>query len=209
QVKRRLVVEVVPLSTDLLLFPGEDLDRLPATVAALLASGHPALCLLQLAFCSAVVAWGVHHVTVRPDWKDLEAHIHACLRIGDRQGLDQNLDTGERDVPTIRFFRDGDRFDGALDGTRPVHMDAAYLGEDQVPIIEAGTIAILLEREAVPTIAALEPWIPRLFARLEAPEESLVRPVQSGQYVLEHVAVDGGVLGKLHANSRQFCFLIV
>jgi hypothetical protein len=59
---------------------------------------------------------------------------------------------------------------------------------------------------AVPALVAREA---RLLAALHPAEERLIGPVQPRQHVLQHVAVDGGVLREFRPNGLQLGFLLV
>ena len=59
----------------------------------------------------------------------------------------------------------------------------------------------------MPAAAPLEAGKARLLPRLHAPEERLVRLVEPGQHVLQHVAVDGGVFWHLGPDGFQLGFL--
>jgi hypothetical protein len=63
--------------------------------------------------------------------------------------------------------------------------------------------------EAVVATAALEAGIPRLLARLHAPEEGLDDPFHPQHDILQHLAMDPGVCGHGFLDARQLRLLLV
>ena len=59
-------------------------------------------------------------------------------------------------VPAIRLTRAGEGLGGAHTGTAPAHRTAAHLGQDHVPIIQVGAVAVLLIGEGMVAVASLE-----------------------------------------------------
>src|SRR5215469_16050256 len=84
------------------------------------------------------------------------------------EGLQRHPGAGEAAVPAISFLRDGDRLDGAEQGTTPADGDPSDFGENQAAVIKRGSIAELFVGEAVVAVASLEARIARLLALLDA-----------------------------------------
>jgi hypothetical protein len=122
--------------------------------------------------------------------------------------VQRHVGAGDADVPAVGLA-DRDRLRRALKGTRPPHHDAPDFGEDQVAVIELRTVADLLVGERVEAVAALEAREASLLTPLHAAEEGLVGLIQPRQHVLQHVAVDGGVLGERRPDVLEFRFLLV
>ncbi len=209
QRQRRLVVEVGPLSPDRLVRASEARDGLAPSVAAPLAARDAALRLCQLLLPPPVVAGILDDPGVRRDEEDLQPHVDARLLAGRWQRPCGHLGTGKRDIPAIRLFAERDRLGRALQGAGPAHRDASELGEDEEPVIEAGTVAILLVGERVVAAAPLEAREARLLAVRQAPEERLIRLVQPRQHVLQDVRVDCGVFRELGADHLQLRLLLI
>ncbi len=70
QSKRRLVVEVLALTPDILMRFRQQFHGFAATVAAFFATGDAPLSFLQRLLGFAVLAWILHDLTVRCDEKD-------------------------------------------------------------------------------------------------------------------------------------------
>src|SRR5215469_12651242 len=195
QEERRLVVEVVPLPTDLLVLLRQELHRFAAAPAALLAARHPALGLLQLPLGSAIMARILDDVALSRDEEHLQPHIDTRLPIGDWQWVHRHIDTGETPVPAIGFLGNRDGFDGAFTRAAPPDSDPSDLGEYQLVVIDGGSSAELLVGETRGAVGALQARIPWLFAILHPAEEPLEGAVQAGQHVLQDLRVDVLVLG--------------
>ena len=82
---------------------GQQFDRLLAAVAALLATGHPALGRFEAALSTAITARVVDHRAIGQGGKGLQPQINARLLPGWRQGLHWHIGTGDADIPAIGF----------------------------------------------------------------------------------------------------------
>src|SRR5262249_17028719 len=96
----------------------------------------------------------------------------------------------------------------ALQGTRPAHRNVPALGQDQIPVIQARAVALLLVGEGVVTVPALETGKASFLPGGEAPEEGLIRLVQASQHILQDVAVDVRVFREGSAHLLQLGFLL-
>src|SRR5262249_36561909 len=208
QRKRRLVVEVAPRSAHLVMVFGDQHARLLATPTALLAARQTLLGFGEAFRSSSVVTRVLHDLAVGGDEKDLQPDINARLSSGGWQGLGRYLRTGAADVPAVGLTREGDGLGRAPKGTGPAHHNAANLGQDQVPLLQLGAVAVLLIGERVVAMASLEAWEPRFLTSDNPTEEGLIRLVQAGQHSLQHVAMKGGVFGERGADVLQLCFLL-
>jgi hypothetical protein len=104
-----------------------------------------------------------------------------------------------------------DQSTGPVDGTSrrdqstgPVDADVPKLGEHQHPVRQPRAVAILLETERMVAVLALEAREARFLAPFEPAEEGLIGLVEPREHILQHVAVDGGVLGKRGADILEF-----
>jgi hypothetical protein len=90
-----------------------------------------------------------------------------------------------------------------------MHADASDLREDQDTVVEGGAVAILFEGKGMEAIPPLETREASLLAALHPAEERLIGLVEPGQHILQHMAVDCGVLWELGADGLQFGFLFI
>jgi hypothetical protein len=188
---------------------GQQMDRLPTAMAALLATRDAPLGALEVALGHAEDAGVLDGLPVGQRRERLQAEIDAGLPARERQGLAGHLGARERDIPAVRFPADRDRFGGPLDGTRPAHRDAPDRGEHQEAVVESGTVAKCLVGEAVETNMPLETRETCLLAALHPAEERLVGPLEPREHVLQDVAVDGGVIRERGPDVLQLGFLLV
>src|SRR5262249_19248311 len=91
----------------------------------------------------------------------------------------------------------------------PAHGDAADLGQDEIPVIEPGAVAILHVGAGVIAVPSLKAWKSGLFTGLQPTEECLIGSVEAGQHVLQDVAVDGRVRWHLRPQVLQLHFLLI
>src|SRR5262249_7252717 len=141
--------------------------------------------------------------------KRLQAEIDAGIVASAWQRPRGHIGTGDRNVPAISLAADGDRLGCTREGTRPPDRDAPDLGEDQTAIVKPRAVAIFLEGEGLEAITALEAWKAGLLTPLHAAEEHLVGLVEPRQHILEHMAVDGGIVWELGADVLELGFLLV
>ena len=137
------------------------------------------------------------------------AKVYACLLPGGGEGLYWHISARETDIPAIRFFADGNRLGRAFQRARPAHGNAPDLGENEETIVQRRPVAKLLVGERMPAVAPLIAGKSRLLARLHPEKERLIRLVQPRQHVLQHMAVEGGVLWHGGAEVLQLRFLAV
>jgi hypothetical protein len=89
------------------------------------------------------------------------------------------------------------------------HGNASDLGEDAIPILELGAVAILLIGERVVAVPPMKAGETGFLAVRHAPEEGLIGLVQSSQHILQNMAIDGTVLGQVRAQGLEFRFLLI
>src|SRR5262249_41998156 len=116
--------------------------------------------------------------------------------------------TREADIPAVRFPAHRDGLDRARHWAGPPHRDPPDLREDQEAVIETRAVAELFVGEAVEAIASLEAGEVCLLALLHAAVERLIRLVEARQHVLEHMTVDGRILGEGCPDVLQLGFLL-
>src|SRR5262249_16455897 len=170
QGQRCLVLEVGPLSPDMLMLLGALSSGLRASLAAPLATRDPLVDLLQPLLGLAGVPWIGHSIPLSRDEKHLQPNVYARLFAGERQRLYGHIRTRERDIPPIRLFADRDRLEGALERPTPPHGDTPNLGKDQIPVVQVSAVAIPLVGEGVIPVAARVAGKPGLLAALHACE---------------------------------------
>src|SRR5258706_14645876 len=189
--------------------PLEVAHRCTTTVAALLAPGDAPLCLRQVLFAPAVMAWILDRVALGGDEEHLEAHVDARFVSSGQQGLGRHIGTGEHDVPAVGFLAHRDRFGRAVHWPRPTHGEAPNLAQDEIAVIQLDTVAILLVGETVVAVAPLKARETWLFPPRQTTEERLVRLVQPREHILQDVCVDRSVLREIRPQVLQLCFLLV
>src|SRR5260221_3529374 len=204
-----LVVEVAPLVAHVLVGLGEQHHRLAPAVTALLPSADSPLGTPQIQLRHAEDARGGDRAAIRQGREGLQAEGNSGLLTRERQGLDRHLRAGEADVPAVGLTGERDRLGRARDRTGPMHAEAPDLGQDQGAVIELSAVAIRLEGEAVEAVAALEAGEAGFLAALHPAKERLIGLIQPGEHILQHVAIDGHIFGKLGADGREFGFLLV
>src|SRR5947209_7069277 len=167
------MVEVLAVPPDLLMLALQQLHRLAAAFAALLAAGHAPLRFGELLLSLAVVPGGFYRVTFRRDEEHLQSNVYTCLTTREWQRLGRHLRTGDAGVPTIGLSADRDGLGRTLQ--RAMHPDGntANLRQTEHAAVQHQATAILGIGEAVVAIAPLEAGIARLLTVLEATEERL------------------------------------
>ena len=90
------------------MFPLQQVYRLLAAAAPLLAPRGAPLRLLELLLCLAVVVRVLHDLVIRRDQKHLQAYIYAGLASAQWKWLHRDFCTGDTRIPAIRLTRDGD-----------------------------------------------------------------------------------------------------
>jgi hypothetical protein len=77
-------------------------------VTSLLATGHPALCALQVQLGHAEDTWVRDLAAIRQRGKRFQAEIDSSFLARERQGLDGHVGAGYGHVPAVRFtiYRD-------------------------------------------------------------------------------------------------------
>jgi hypothetical protein len=94
-------------------------------------------------------------------------------------------------------------------GPGPAHRDTPDLRQDQTAVLQTGTIALCFVGAAVPAGASLQACKARLLASGSPAEERLLRRVQPRQHILQHVAMESGVLGELGTNVLEIGVLLL
>src|SRR5690606_7921647 len=110
----------------------------------------------------------------------------------------RNVVAGEASVPLTGPILDGKGLDGALDGTRPLHLDGTDVC-DMEPAITQFPPRLVREGKGSVPAGGLELWI------ASTSEEPLKGLVQTLRYVLEYVRTDASVL--LRHRLPQFRYL--
>src|SRR5262245_8779399 len=90
-----------------------------------------------------------------------------------------------------------------------MHADAPDRGQDEEAVVEPHAAPILREGEGVGALAPRAAGEAGLLAVLHPAEEGVIGPVQAGQYVLQHRAMERGVVRERRANGLDLCFLLV
>src|SRR5260221_12241584 len=204
-----LMMEVGTLPPHVLLLLGEQLDRLLAAGAPLLPLGYSPLGFLQLALRFAIVARVGDRFALSGDEKHLQPDINARLLPSEGQRLRGDVGTGEGDVPAIRLLGDRDRLGRPFKGAGPPSRNASDLAQDEIAVIQADAVAILDKCERMVAVLALKTREAGPLAMCHPTEEGLIRLVQSGQHVLEHVAVDASILRHVRPDVLQFSGLLI
>src|SRR5262249_15896987 len=102
------MVEIPPLSPDLLVRFGEQFYRLTASVTPFYAPRNQALTATTIGFAFAVGARVMDHRPFGQGGERFYPQVDPSLLAGGRQGLYWHLGTGKADIPTVGFPRDGD-----------------------------------------------------------------------------------------------------
>src|SRR5262249_2898696 len=103
---------------------------------------------------------------------------------------------------------DRDGLDRALQRPTPPHGDPPDLVQHQETVVQVSAVAMLLVGEGVVAVPAMKAGEPRLFALGHAAEEGVIRLVQPRQHLLQHMAVEGGVLREGGAHLFAFALLL-
>ena len=190
-IKRRLVVKVCTLSFDVQMLPRQNIDGLPASVAALVLSArNGALCRLQFTFGGGVVFRVFNSMAVGQRGKALYAQINPCRLPGFRDEAGLIGFNSKNHVPAIGFSLDRAGFDFAFNWTGKT--DAARADFAQMQLVACETETALRVDERIKERLAFESWIAGFFACLDAAKEIVERLIAAAQNVLKHLAVDGG-----------------
>ncbi len=210
QRERRLVVEVLALPAHRLMGLGEPADRLPPARLPFFRLDTRRWHVAR--YRSALREQrGLWICAVGEGGEGLQAEIDPRLLGSRLQRVCRHLGTGDGDIPAVRLFRDSDGLGRALDGARPLYAEAPNLGEDERAVIQPCPVTVFFvgERAVAIAIAPFEAREAGLLAALYPPEERLLGLVQPRQHVLQHMAVDRGVLRILRPDGLQLGFLLV
>jgi hypothetical protein len=149
---------------------------------------------------------------IRQGGERVNAEVYPGRLAGGQQRLYWHIGAGEADAPPIRFFRDRDRLERTLQRARPPNGNAPDLGQNEEPIIrdevQCRAVTELLVGEGAPTDTRLIARESGSLSTLDTTEERLVGLVQTGQHILQHMAMDGGILWHSGANVLEFGFLL-
>ncbi len=181
------MVEVLSRALHRLMGPLEVAHRFTTTVAALLAPADAPLCLRQFLLAPAGVAWILDRVALGGDEEHRAAHVDARLVPSGQQGLGRHIDAGAHDVPAVGFLAHRDRLGRAVHWPGPAHGEAPDLAQDEIAVIQPGTVAIFLVGEGVGAVRPLEAREAWLFPVRQTTEERLVRLVQPSEHILQDV----------------------
>src|SRR5262249_55510377 len=135
--QRRRVVASAPLPAHLLGVLADKLARLLAPLPAVLRAGKP---LLRAAIVPRVFAGP----PVCREENSLQPYPHARLWARGRKRRGEPLRTPERDLPPLRLTPAGEGLAGPCQPTTPAHRPASAFCEHQIPVLQAGTVAILV-----------------------------------------------------------------
>jgi hypothetical protein len=89
--------------------------------------------------------------------------------------------------------------------------DAANFRHHEEPVVESGTVAILLKREAMVAVAvaALKTGKATFLAFPHPLKERLIGTVEAGEHILQDMRVDGNILGEGGAHLLEFGLLLI
>ena len=117
-IKRRLVVKVGTLPFDMQVLPRQNIDRLPAPVAALVLSArNGALCSLEFTFGGAVMFRVFNSLAIGDGGKALYPEVYPRRLPGLRDEAGLIAFNGKHDIPAIGFSFDCAGFDRAFNRT--------------------------------------------------------------------------------------------
>src|SRR5262249_41370151 len=91
----------------------------------------------------------------------------------------------------------------ATERATPPPCESPDRGGAEKAVLKRGAVAQLLVGAGVGAVPALEARVARRLPRLHAAEEGLIRPIQPGEYILQHLGVDVAVFGPYLLDLRQ------
>jgi len=128
QHQRARVVEVAPLTLDLLLVLLQQSNSFLAAPAPFLAPADPTLCPYKGHVCFSAMTRRRSHRSIGSDETPVEAHIYACFFAGSWKWLDGDVPTRTTDIPPVRLVHDGDGLGSALERAMHPNENTPDLG---------------------------------------------------------------------------------
>jgi len=142
QRERRLAVKVLPLAAHCLMRFRQDIDRLPASVAAFLAVRDPSRRSLESALGLAIPTRIEDTRAVGHGGERLSPQSYASLLPTCREWLDRRVGAGEAGRPAVRLFGEREGLARALKETAPPHGDTPPLGQRQESRLKPGAALV-------------------------------------------------------------------
>jgi putative transposase len=187
--ERRLVMKIGALASDLLMLPGQKLNRLASPIAPLVRTARDsALRSLQFAFRLSEKFRVLDCFSCRESGEILNPDINPNRLAGFRKVAALILFNCEDHIPTVGFTFNHAGFDRSLNRTREMDPAGTDLGQVKFVALEAETA--LRVGEGIEARGGFESRIARLFSILHAAKESAESFLNPAKCVLKDLAIN-------------------
>jgi hypothetical protein len=150
------------------------------------------------------------NLTTSGDEEHLQPDIDAGLASGGWQGLNRYFIAGDDRIPSVRFFADGDGLGHSTNRARPPYCYTPDLRENKQAVVQprSAMLAHLRIGEGVVAVAALKARKARCATFSDAPKECLIGALHAQHDILQHLAMDLGILGQRLLDAGQLGLLL-